>query len=180
MGIQKPLQANSGFTVVELIIVIIILGIIGLSASSRFIGASSFSAPVAQEQAISIIRQIQLASMHSNYDVTTPEDQCRQLDVTLNRLGRPAGCGGANTFSDVLISDDLKGATFSVTNGPIPASIRFDLLGRPINSAETARVCNNDPTDPITSACRITMTAATGGESASVCINNEGFIYACN
>lgn len=164
----------------ELIIVIIILGIIGLSASSRFIGANSFSSAIAQEQAISIIRQIQLASMHSNYDVTTPENQCRQLDITLNRLGRPVGCGDADTFSGVLISDDVKGATFSVTNGPVPASIRFDLLGRPVNITETARVCNNDPTDPITSACQITMTAAAGGESASVCINNEGFIYACN
>ena len=63
---MKKSLPSSGFTLVELIIVIIILGIISTFAASRFVGTSSFSTFSAQEQAISVIRQIQVNRMQSN------------------------------------------------------------------------------------------------------------------
>lgn len=64
----KTLRLNQGFTMVELIVVIIVVAIMSLYAASQFIGVSKFSAQAAQEQGISVIRQIQLGRMQSNLD----------------------------------------------------------------------------------------------------------------
>ncbi|WP_232061099.1 prepilin-type N-terminal cleavage/methylation domain-containing protein [Vibrio taketomensis] len=62
----------SGFTLVELIIVIILLAIFSVYAASRYIGLGSFSALAIQDSVISIARQVQLDGMQSS--VTVPND----------------------------------------------------------------------------------------------------------
>lgn len=79
----------NGFTLVELIIVIIILGIISTFAASRFVGTSSYSTFTAQEQAISVIRQIQVNRMQSN--VSAASDSFR-LAINSDCLGSVTAC----------------------------------------------------------------------------------------
>ncbi|MFA0349782.1 prepilin-type N-terminal cleavage/methylation domain-containing protein, partial [Vibrio sp. 10N.222.55.C6] len=80
---------SKGFTLVELIIVIIILGIVSTFAASRFVGTSSFSTFTAQEQTISVIRQIQVNRMQSN--VSAANDSFR-LAINSDCLGSVAAC----------------------------------------------------------------------------------------
>lgn len=148
---------QSAFTLVELIVVILLLGIISTYAASRYIGKSSFSTYAAQEQAISIIRQIQLGRMYSN--VTTPDDNY-QLEVSGSCLGSVQSCDlsnvGAETISNRLLIDDnlILSSTHSLVN--------FDLLGNPDVGAVT-----------------ITISNAEGTESNRVCINAQGYVNGC-
>ncbi|UPR47210.1 prepilin-type N-terminal cleavage/methylation domain-containing protein [Vibrio cyclitrophicus] len=150
----------NGFTLVELIIVIIILGIISTFAASRFSGTSSFSTFTAQEQAISVIRQIQVNRMQSN--VSAANDSFR-LAINGGCLGSVTACSlnlsnstqksQADARSDYVRESDIS---FSSPN----TIVEFDLLGNPSVSA----------------GVNITINSTTSSNSAQVCINSQGYV----
>ncbi len=152
--------ASNGFTLVELIIVIIVLGIISTFAAIRFIGTSSFSTFSAQEQVISVIRQIQVNRMQSN--VSAANDSFR-LAINSDCLGSVTACrldlsnsvqkSQADTRSDYVRETDIS---FSPAN----TIIDFDLLGNPSVSA----------------GVNITINSTTSSNSAQVCINSQGYV----
>ncbi len=148
-----------GFTLMELILVIVLLGIVALSASSRFIGKGSFSAYALQDQAISVIRQIQLNRMQSNVDVM---DDNFRLHVSASCIGSVAACALSNserTSRGDVVSDDS--AQFSLTGG-VASPIDFDLLGNPLNSASGGAV--------------IRIQDKNGASSCEVEINSQGYV----
>ncbi|WP_010434357.1 prepilin-type N-terminal cleavage/methylation domain-containing protein [Vibrio cyclitrophicus] len=151
---------SNGFTLVELIIVIIILGIISTFAASRFTGTSSYSTFTAQEQAISVIRQIQVNRMQSN--VSSANDSFR-LAINSGCLGSVTACSldlsnsvqqsQADARSDYVRESDIS---FSSPN----TIVEFDLLGNPSVSA----------------GVNITINSTTSSNSAQVCINSQGYV----
>jgi len=157
---------NRGFTLVELIIVIILLGILSVTATSRLIGKSSFTVHIARDQAISIARQIQITAMQTDGSLNA----CQRLVVTNvadeenSRFGRPASC----TNNDDMFSDVMRGKQAEVTFTTPVTSIYFNLLGRPVD-ATGKRICTTS------SGCKVTVRSR-NGETASLCINSEGFI----
>ncbi|MCS0324626.1 type II secretion system protein [Vibrio diabolicus] len=129
---MKIRSSALGFTLMELILVIVLLSILSLFAASRFVGSGSFSAYALQERLISVIRQVQVNRMQSN--VASPDNNFR-LQVSSSCVGSVAACaltGSAqDARSDVVID---KSAKFSLTNA-VTNPIEFNLLGNPINSA---------------------------------------------
>ncbi|WP_085344280.1 type II secretion system protein [Vibrio sp. ArtGut-C1] len=129
---MKIRSSALGFTLMELILVIVLLSILSLFAASRFVGSGSFSAYALQERVISVIRQVQVNRMQSN--VASPDNNFR-LQVSSSCVGSVAACaltGSAqDARSDVVID---KSAKFSLTNA-VNNPIEFNLLGNPINSA---------------------------------------------
>ncbi|MCR9629800.1 prepilin-type N-terminal cleavage/methylation domain-containing protein [Vibrio antiquarius] len=129
---MKIRSSALGFTLMELILVIVLLSILSLFAASRFMGSGSFSAYALQERVISVIRQVQVNRMQSN--VASPDNNFR-LQVSSSCVGSVAACaltGSAqDARSDVVID---KSAKFSLTNA-VTNPIEFNLLGKPINSA---------------------------------------------
>ncbi|AVH27816.1 type II secretion system protein [Vibrio diabolicus] len=129
---MKIRSSTLGFTLMELILVIVLLSILSLFAASRFMGSGSFSAYALQERVISVIRQVQVNRMQSN--VASPDNNFR-LQVSSSCVGSVAACeltGSAqDARSDVVID---KSAKFSLTNA-VTNPIEFNLLGNPINSA---------------------------------------------
>ncbi|MCK8065839.1 MULTISPECIES: type II secretion system protein [Vibrio] len=129
---MKIRSSALGFTLMELILVIVLLSILSLFAASRFMGSGSFSAYALQERVISVIRQVQVNRMQSN--VASPDNNFRLL-VSSSCVGSVAACaltGSAqDARSDVVID---KSAKFSLTNA-VTNPIEFNLLGNPINSA---------------------------------------------
>ncbi|HHX8461601.1 TPA: type II secretion system protein [Vibrio diabolicus] len=129
---MKIRSSALGFTLMELILVIVLLSILSLFAASRFMGSSSFSAYALQERVISVIRQVQVNRMQSN--VASPDNNFR-LQVSSSCVGSVAACeltGSAqDARSDVVID---KSAKFSLINA-VTNPIEFNLLGNPINSA---------------------------------------------
>ncbi|EHY9870064.1 prepilin-type N-terminal cleavage/methylation domain-containing protein [Vibrio vulnificus] len=153
-------RAQAGFTLVELIVVILLISIVSAYAASRYIGTGSFSAYAAQEQAISIIRQLQVYRMQSN--TTNSANPNFELTASGGCLGSTAGCSAAATPQAAESRSDvmrLDGVFVSSTISPI----RFDLRGNPLQT-------NGSALNSVT----ITFTAS--GESAAVCINSQGYV----
>ncbi|NOI52337.1 prepilin-type N-terminal cleavage/methylation domain-containing protein [Vibrio crassostreae] len=158
-----------GFTLVELIIVIIILGIVSTFAASRFMGTSHFSAFTAQEQIISVIRQVQVNRIQTNIpnlynycnDTSNLDLQklCLRSRITTNArcIGSSSGCSASdsNARSDVVIADQVS---FSTT--PSVSQITFDLLGNPLGTASNG----------------VSILISAGQSQADVCINSQGYV----
>lgn len=183
-----PLNKNSlkqqaqtgGFTLVELIVVIVLLAIISVYASSKYMGASRFSSAAAQEQVLSILRQVQITAMQSN--TSNNSNSCRSILMASNQFGVTQACQSQG-MSSAALSDYSKDTNqqqleliqlsydFNSVNGTV-SELSFDLLGKPVMVASSATfsLCTN-------SDCRITITTPSSNESRSVCINREGFIY---
>lgn len=157
----KRFHIQRGFTLIELMVVIIILAILSVYAATRFQGPSSFSPYAAQAQAISVIRQIQLARMQSNTQDGSTNDNYI-LSITSNCLGSKMACGGISDLSS-KVEVDGQDMRFMPTQ-----QIEFDLLGRPYLLGKPMQ--NQDYEVTISSS---------SNESTKVCINTEGFVHGC-
>lgn len=163
---MKIRRSASGFTLIELILVIVLLSIVSLFAASRFIGKSSFSAYALQDQLISVIRQVQLNRMQSN--LTDPDDIIDmdgnfRLRVEESCIGSVAACalsGDDRASRSDVVADNY--VTFSVTNSPAPGYIDFDLLGNPVglNSGDIS----------------IWIEDKSGNSRCEVLINSQGYV----
>ncbi|WGY48576.1 prepilin-type N-terminal cleavage/methylation domain-containing protein [Vibrio sp. ABG19] len=153
-------RTNAGFTLVELIVVIILIGIVSVYAASRFVGVASFSAFTAQEQAISIIRQIQLSRMQSNLSAEQLQSNgYYTLAVTPDCVGSVAACqaGNDDARSDVLRGDQLSFASSVSLNNQ---SLSFDLLGNPVGITQPG----------------LTILISAPDSSTQICINSQGYV----
>ncbi|PMG27363.1 prepilin-type N-terminal cleavage/methylation domain-containing protein [Vibrio splendidus] len=151
---------SKGFTLVELIIVIIILGIVSTFAASRFAGTSSYSTFTAQEQTISVIRQIQVNRMQSNVSAA---DDSFHLAINSNCLGSVTACSLNLSNSAQKAQADVRSdyvRISDITFSPANTVIDFDLLGNPSISA----------------GVNITINSTTSSNSAQVCINSQGYV----
>ncbi|MBD1569272.1 type II secretion system protein [Aliivibrio sp. S10_S31] len=177
----KQRQNRNGFTLVELIVVILLLAIIAVYTASKYLGASRFSSAAAQEQVLSILRHVQIASMQTN--TSHINNACRSVLTSSNQFGVDSACQNQGMASAVL-SDYSKendrenldmirlSYAFNTASGAVAISaLSFDLLGRPtIPASSDLTLCTQED-------CRITITTLSTNESRSVCINNEGFMY---
>ncbi|PSW10219.1 prepilin-type cleavage/methylation domain-containing protein [Photobacterium sanctipauli] len=158
-----------GFTLIEVIVVIVLIGIISVTAASRIFGRSSFDAYLARDQAISIARQIQLLSM--NQTISLPSDdpsQCYSLVVRSDYFGS-LECA-SNLQSSRWLSSENDRVSFSVNESA--SAIYFDILGRPFmfdGTNKKVALCQN-------SGCEVTVTAR-NNEQAKLCINSEGYMW---
>lgn len=159
------IKPNKGFTLVELIVVILLLAIISATAISRFGGRQVYELYALQEQASSVIRQIQLNRMQSNMDMSVSGAESLRLVAANNCIGSQSACDNlSETRSDVIASDDYSFS--SVPTSSYSSPIEFNLLGNPENSAS--------------SGVQITISSNNSSDRAWVCINSQGFVYPSN
>lgn len=145
-----------GFTLIELIVVIILIGIVSSYAASRYVGVGSFSTYAAQEQAISIIRQLQVYRMQSN---VSSANTSFQLTASDGCIGSTEGCVAASSPAEANERGDvmrIDGVTVTSTTSPID----FDLLGNPLNAASAG----------------VSINLTNSSETTSVCINSQGYV----
>jgi len=150
---------HKAFTLIELLVVIILLGVLSAYAASRFVGVGSFAAFTAQEQAISIIRQIQVSRMQSNLaDDAQLANGHSVLAIRSDCLGSVAGCNSAShePRSDVLRAKLL---TFTTQPALTDSVLPFDLLGNPPSSAIPLIITIHAP-----------------DSTATLCINQQGYV----
>ena len=131
-----------GFTLVELITIIIILGIIGAVAAPRFFDRNVFASRGFHDQVIATLRHAQKTAIA----------QRRFVCVEFSAVGVTPGTvtlttGANNTCGTGLIGPSGE-SPYEITSnnasfGVIPAGgkISFDCLGRP-RDATTAATCN--------------------------------------
>lgn len=159
------LKSNSGFTLVELIVVILLLAIVSSVAISRFGGRQSYELYALQEQVSSVVRQVQLNRMQSNMDMSVSGAESLRLVAANNCIGSQSACDNlSETRSDVIASDDYSFSSVPSSNYSSP--IEFSLLGNPENTAS--------------SGVQITISSNNSSDRAWVCINSQGFVYPSN
>ncbi|PSU66143.1 type II secretion system protein [Photobacterium phosphoreum] len=144
---------QQGFTLIELVMVIIVLAIISVTAASRYASKSSFSAELMRDQAISIGRQIQISAMQQQ------QLACATLTITESLFGCATQQNPTNYFTT---------ANDQVTITP-NYFLGFNLLGQPFNP-QGERQCMTG------SGCEITFTANNNNQ-AKMCINQQGYIH---
>jgi len=159
---RKP----NGFTLVELIVVILLLGIISVYAASRFSGPASFSTITTQSELLASLRLVQNRAMQrSGY--------CNRWLLSANQAGQvkpvqpetPEICSSdlANDASVVNAAD--SDVSLSLSNDAGNNYLDFDVLGR-------AAQCQS-------AICTVTLSNTQNGETRQICINTQGYIYGC-
>ncbi|WP_439146280.1 pilus assembly FimT family protein [Vibrio sp.] len=161
---------SKGFTLVELITVILLLAILSTYAASRYFGARSFDRHMIKSELISSLRLTQLRAMHRS-------GLCNRWGVVQNQVGQmpedtEIACRAAidkiaidksdSSFVDISAYD----ASVFLTSADGSPFIDFDSLGRPMQCATSS------------GQCRLTVQPQSG-MSLSVCINTQGGIDDC-
>lgn len=155
------MKSQQGFSLIELIMMIILIGILSATAAARFSGRSEFDAQITRDQAISLIRQLQISAMNGHPQPLEVENDClgvckQSLTDTNNSLRY------AQTQTTFAMSLQPSGKPLQI--------LSFNLLGQPTDNAlpTAALSCR--------SGCMITITAK-NNHQASICINSQGYIY---
>ncbi|MBH0025456.1 MULTISPECIES: type II secretion system protein [unclassified Pseudoalteromonas] len=156
-------QRLRGFTLIELIITLVILGILSVTAVPKFLGSSTEDAYSYRDRALNALRTVQLRAMQN-----TAMASCHTLYITSTLIAPPTpdtciGGADANNTDHLVVQIDTQRSdiTFNAldSNANIFTQISFDPLGK------SNQTC--------TTQCRIDVGLA------GVCISGEGLIYAC-
>ncbi len=151
---------KNGFTLVELIITILVIGVLAVTAAPRFLGSDTEEAIALRDRTLQLVRNMQLRAMQNVQDTS-----CVKISALI--IAPPAGHDCANALSTAFDSDQVVNAsstdfTFQTAdeNGDSFSQIQFDGFGRPRNIA-------------CATTCKIQIS------TFAMCLQNEGAIYAC-
>ena len=151
---------KNGFTLVELIITILVIGVLAVTAAPRFLGSDTEEAIALRDRTLQLVRNMQLRAMQNVQDTSC-------VKITNTVIAPPAGHNCANPLSTAFDADQVVNASntdfpFQTAdeNGDSFSQIRFDGFGRPTNI-----VCSTN--------CKIQIS------TFAMCLQSEGAIYAC-
>ena len=151
---------QKGFSLVELVTTIILIGIVAVVVLPRFFADSSYSAYSLRNEFISELRQAQLRALNNT-------DQCFDVNVTstgyqLRHYSARAGSNCNNVIRTEAFQTFTGRASISLTASASQSfTITFDSLGRMLTPS-CAGVCFNINAD----------------ETLQVGVETEGYIYA--
>ena len=167
-----------GFTIIELITVIILIGILAVAVLPKFDGTASYEAHSHRTQLISALRLTQQRAMQQtspDMDLGTGDAYCHHIvfDSSEPRYGVPNRLDCDDTdFTGWDAENDPTGhqvetrydITFSIA-GSANKLVSFNWLGQP-----------NDCDDNGVAGCTIDVGSAV--ETLKIVIENEGYIHA--
>ncbi len=145
--------SQSGFTLIELVLVIIMIGILATTVIPKMFTSSGFDEVGYQSELITKLRSIQLRYMHNSTECTISlSDSKIELLV-----GDSCVSDAASIYDTTKIVIESNTLSFSRTTD----SLSFDTMGRP-------------------SGGLFEISIVGGEQSRTVVINEEGYIYASN
>lgn len=177
---MKPGFSNrraAGFTIIELVTVIILVGILGAVGASRFFDNTAFDNRAYADQARSIIRYAQKTAIAQNRPIFVRANgdsfavcsaaACGAGTLIAPPSGTSSGSSGTRTYCQ---QNNTYSANWLCEGRPSGVAISgakslfFDALGRPYNSTDSGTVSTFTQT---------TMTFTSGGNSAQIVIAPE-------
>lgn len=166
-----------GFTLVELITVIILIGILAVAVLPKFDGTASYEAHTHRAQLISALRLTQQRAMQQT---DNSDGYCHQLifdnHSTISRYGIPDRINCAITTFPANWEPDATGVAvekryqvnFSINGVSNPSAITFDGMGRPITNTSIANNCAG--------GCIINVQSSV--DTLQIKIEPEGYVHA--
>ncbi len=146
----------SGFSTVELIVVIVVAGILAAVATARFAGKGGFESRGYYDQAVAVVRQAQkiaIAQRRDVYVVVTADRIAACYDVACagQRVAAPARLNAPGTDAASHCLNDAGWLCVGRPGGvaalaSAPASFFFNALGRP-NAAATITITGAEAGD---------------------------------
>lgn len=155
--------SQKGFTLIELVVVIILITIMAVSVLPKFFSASGFEEYSYRDDVITKLRAIQLRSMQQ-----TNTNSCQSIQATATIIGllkpKPSCIDGdyVGDSTTVTIEDDHD-VIFTVPSGL--SRFSFSSMGRPL--------CGTANSTP----CEIIINVV-GKNVLNIKINQEGYIHA--
>jgi MSHA pilin protein MshC len=141
-GILCPLGRQKGFTVVELVTVMIIIGILAAIAAPRFFDSNVFQSRGFADQVQATLQYAQKEAIAQHRFVCVAYTS-NSITLTINTI---TTCPGGP------LASPSGGATYSVTSNPAsinfsptPTGFYFDALGKPSFAANQTITVNNAP-----------------------------------
>lgn len=121
-------QHNSGFSLIEMVTVLLLLGILGVVALGRFSGTDAFAARGFFDDTVTAVRFAQKLAISSGCDVRVI------TNATSYALRQSSTCV-ADDFANVVSNPVNRGNSYQNVNIPTgfsltPGSITFDARGR--------------------------------------------------
>jgi MSHA pilin protein MshC len=156
---QVMCKSAAGFTLIEVITVIIIIGILSVNVLPKFLSSSGFEEYTYRDELLTKLRGIQQRAMQR-----TNAASCLVSVTSKQVTGCDSSSAGDSTSVAVSTSHNVS---FTVENVPANTNtFSFSDLGRP-------QGCN-----AATSPCEITLKVTGDEQSLTIKINQEGYIYA--
>lgn len=159
------MQNQTGFTLVELVVVILIGGILAVTVLPKFFSVDGENLQGQRDQLLALTHQLQLQSMQDTASLSTI---CPTLVITNTAAGFATSnaCNATASFNPDASNPQhifwQAGATVTSTAG-LPLLLRFDSWGRPQGD------CN--------SGCNINLKL--NGVDQRICVERSGYIRLC-
>jgi MSHA pilin protein MshC len=158
-----------GFTLVELVLVLVVASIVAISASSRFFRADDANLFSASDKTLALLRQVQLTSMQDTVNLAT---RCPTLVFSAAVIGVATNspCTAAASLvvdaanpEQTVLNDIQLQVLQQSTALTLPVLIRFDSWGRPQGA------CAN--------GCTIALNHSAG--QRQICLSSQGYAALC-
>lgn len=152
----------AGFSLIELIIVVLLIGLLTVTLLPRFVGKDGVSEFVARDQIVSLLQTVQIKAMQQT------SGGCHSLELSSSTLTLQAinGC---------IAGTD---SAFSFTNSS-DASVTLSLISYDGNSVLTSSIlsfdANGKPVLPDHAGYRVRISA---DSVLDICVEPQGYIHA--
>jgi len=157
---KAPMKKCRGFSLVELITVIVLIGILAVYAAPRFSDKSGFANYATQDLIVSAARLAQQRAMYNHSN-----NACYRMNISGGTIYIESYNG--SSYTRIGPADWLDGVEIDSSVSVVDSIVYFDALGNALNNVAQ---CGGSPqTQPI---------LISGGSGLKVCLFSTGHIQA--
>jgi len=164
------MHKQQGFTLVELVIVIILMGILAATAIPKLLGQDDFEPQTYRAQLIQLLKTVQQQAMSCDDDCRAGRDSnpyaCNKVIITTSRYGIPSNCSTTN-LPDVFSAPHLGMSKLEADNTGVQLSSGNVTFANDGSASVGGSHCST--------GCNI---AIIGSETVNIRIEAQGYIHA--